>query len=135
MMMNPNQIKHLADLVSSLRPEWDAQGVRAALLRLPDCDPVDGAIAAVRAAGDPMNRTPGVIPMQGPHWQQITRKPVLAPLAERAAAQRAELEAARRERVEARESRERARRECRDCNDKGRLPAGGRCGHPKEARV
>lgn len=133
-MMSSDHISKIAELVSSLRPTWDAQGVRAALVKIGDRDPFDTAIAAVNAARVESNLTPRIITLAGPHWPAQAKQPV-RPLAERAAAQRAELEAARRERVEARESRERARRECRDCNDEGRLPGGGRCGHPKEARV
>ena len=67
-MMNPNQIQAIAAVVASIRPEWGEQGIRAALIKIENRDPFDVTIAAVKAAREQSNRTPGVIPQMGPHW-------------------------------------------------------------------
>ncbi len=59
----------LAALLATLRPDWDAKGVLAALGRAQDRGTAyDLAHAALRAAADLGNRTPAVIPLDGPHW-------------------------------------------------------------------
>lgn len=65
MMMNSNHIKTIADLVAALRPGWDVQGIRAALMKVTELDPFDVADTAIRLARDSANRTPAVIAMQG----------------------------------------------------------------------
>lgn len=69
-MMRQNLREHLAQTIALLRPGWDVAGIRAAL-----DDPALNAVnemataqAALRCAADEKNRTPAVIPMQGPHW-------------------------------------------------------------------
>ena len=75
-MMNPNQMKGIAEAVAALRPSWDAQGVRAALMKVKDRDPFDVALAAIKAARETVNRTPAVIPLAGEHW--LEAKPAKA---------------------------------------------------------
>lgn len=63
------QAEALAELVHTLRPEWDPQGILAALAKARDrADAPTVAIAAIRAAATPTNRTPAVIPLSGDHW-------------------------------------------------------------------
>lgn len=62
------QADAIAILVSRLRPDWDVRGVMAALAKVRDRDPFLAAVAAVRAAANPTNRTPAVIAMDGAHW-------------------------------------------------------------------
>lgn len=65
------QARALAELVHLLRPEWDAQGILAAVAKAREKASVDVVcIAAIRAAATPTNRTPAVIPLDGEHWQQ-----------------------------------------------------------------
>lgn len=72
MTITRDQAHALAELVHQLRPEWDAQGVLAALAKARDRGPADVVcIAAIRAAATPTNRTPAVIPLAGDHWTGI----------------------------------------------------------------
>lgn len=61
----------LAELICAVRPQWNTRGVLskglAPLAKHPAPLPVI-AWAAIRAAQDPDNRTPAVIPLNGPHW-------------------------------------------------------------------
>ena len=127
MMMTPNQIQTTAAVVAALRPSWDEQGVRAALLKCTDRDPFDVTLAAVAAARDASNRTPAVIPLAGAHWP-ATAAPV-ASAEDRVRAQRERIEASQREAAAARESLLAARAACRRCDDAGRLPGGAWCTH------
>ena len=70
MGLTPKQAWAIGHLVTELRPEWQAEGVVAALKRVADRNPYHVALAAVRAAADPDARTPGVIPAPGTHWQE-----------------------------------------------------------------
>ena len=64
----------LAALVHALRPDWDATGIMAALGKVRDRgSAVDVAIAALRVADDPKNRTPAVIVLAGDHWAAPTQ--------------------------------------------------------------
>lgn len=71
--MNRRTLDAIAVLVIELRREtgqpWDPPGVMAALQPLADHDPAPLAIAAIRAATNPTNRTPAVIGLDGPHWR------------------------------------------------------------------
>jgi hypothetical protein len=52
-----------------LRPDWDVAGVVHALGVARDRgDAATVAVAAILAAQNAANRTPGVIPLTGPHW-------------------------------------------------------------------
>lgn len=52
-----------------VRPDWDEAGiVRALGAARGKGDAGTVAVAAIRAAQDRANRTPGVIPLTGPHW-------------------------------------------------------------------
>lgn len=67
--LDQRQAQALAAFVNTLRPDWDAQGIYVALGKARDLgDPATVAVAAIRAAATPTNRTPAVIPMQGHHW-------------------------------------------------------------------
>lgn len=63
------QAKALAALLHELRPDWDPQGLLAAIhgARTKGSN-FELAIAAIRAAATPSVRTPAVIGMDGPHW-------------------------------------------------------------------
>lgn len=78
MMMTKDQAQALTALVNALRPDWDAQGVYAALAKARTMGTApELAVAAIRAAATPTNKTPAVIAMRGPHWQapQATANP------------------------------------------------------------
>lgn len=63
--------EHLAAVVAALRSDWDERGIVAALAQARDRGDVSQvAMAAIRAAADPSNRTPAVIAMEGPHWRE-----------------------------------------------------------------
>lgn len=65
-----DQAQALAALVATLRPDWDAQGVMAALSKARDRgNAYELAHAAIAAAATPTNRTPAVIGMAGAHWE------------------------------------------------------------------
>lgn len=70
--ISKRQTDAIAVLVAALRDDWDVRGIMAALDQLAHRDPTDVAIAAIRAARVRSNRTPAVIPMQGPHWLDPT---------------------------------------------------------------
>lgn len=127
MMMTPTQTQYVAALVAELRPGWDPQGIRAALLKAANRDAFDVALAALRAAREPGNRTPAVIPLAGPHWE--SSKPPAVPRADRVRSQVEAVEAACRERESARASRLAARAACSECDDAGRTPSGAWCAH------
>ena len=53
----------------AVRPDWDVAGiVRALGAARAKGTAGDVAVAAIRAAQNADNRTPGVIPLGGPHW-------------------------------------------------------------------
>ena len=70
MPLTLQQARPLAALVHQLRPEWDERGVLTALERCAGRNPLDVAMAAIRAAADLGAHTPGVIPTDGPHWRE-----------------------------------------------------------------
>lgn len=69
------QANAIAELVASLRPDWDIQGIMSALRAAAQltADPARLAVAAALVASDPANRTPKVIGMRGKHWDTPTR--------------------------------------------------------------
>lgn len=68
-MMSRDEAEALAKFIHSLRPDWGEQGIVHALGQARGmATPATVAIAAIRAADTPSNRTPGVIPLPGPHW-------------------------------------------------------------------
>ena len=70
------QAHALATLVYLLRPDWNERGVLKALSDARHLgSPSLLAVAAIRAAGNPRNRTPAVIAMSGEHWTTITPQP------------------------------------------------------------
>jgi hypothetical protein len=76
------QAKTLAALLHELRPDWDERGLLAAIHGAKDrAGNFDLAIAAIRAAGQPTNRTPAIIGMEGPHWhpEQAAPEPAKRP--------------------------------------------------------
>jgi len=71
MMMTPEQAEKTAELVHTIRPDWDVRGIYAALAKAAErADAGRLAIAALHAAMEPTNRTPAVIAMDGLHWQK-----------------------------------------------------------------
>lgn len=63
------QAQALAAFIGTIRPDWDAQGVMAALAKAKDRGTVtEVAHAAIAAAANRLNRTPAVIALSGPHW-------------------------------------------------------------------
>jgi hypothetical protein len=80
-MMRQKLREHLALTISVLRPSWDVAGIRKALddPALNTVNEMAVAQAALRCAADEKNRTPAVIPMQGPHWE-VARAVVQTPL-------------------------------------------------------
>lgn len=63
-------LRAIAYLVEIVRPDWDTPGTMAALRKRPDAPIADLAMAAIWAAAHPKtHRTPGVIPLDGPHWR------------------------------------------------------------------
>lgn len=68
-MMNPRQIEAIARLVATLRSDWDVRGIEAALGKVDaNKTATETALAAIKAAADPANRTPRVIAFAGTHW-------------------------------------------------------------------
>jgi hypothetical protein len=79
-MLSQQQAKALAHFVATLRPDWNAEGIYAALGKCRDRDPFATSLAAIRAAWDDGARTPGVIPTDGPHWREMAGEvPKVAP--------------------------------------------------------
>lgn len=73
-MMNPRQIEAIARCVATLRSDWDVRGIEAALAKVdPKRTAYETAVAAIKAAQDPGNRTPATIAFTGPHWGERTR--------------------------------------------------------------
>lgn len=63
------QAEMLAEFIHSMRPDWDVAGVVHALGQArARGDAATVAVAAILAAQNAANRTPGVIPLTGPHW-------------------------------------------------------------------
>lgn len=61
--------QQLAAFIHSLRPDWDVTGIVRALGQARGRgDAATVAVAAILAAQNAVNRTPGVIPLTGPHW-------------------------------------------------------------------
>lgn len=73
--LNHRQGVALARLLHELRADWDVEGVhRFVMIARDKGSGPEVAVAAIRAASNPHNRTPAVIPMDGEHW----RTPVTA---------------------------------------------------------
>jgi len=71
-------LRALAAFLGCLRPGWDPPGVLTALQAASvDHGLAELATAAVRAAQEPSNRGPGVIPLPGAHWRPP--QPVVPP--------------------------------------------------------
>jgi hypothetical protein len=71
----PNHAKHLTALVEALRPDWDRPGIADAIWRSRDRGTaLEVCIAAVKACVM-SNRTPGVLPLDGPHWRETVHVP------------------------------------------------------------
>lgn len=62
-VIDAKALSALAYVVASIRPQWDAPGIRSALEKALGQHPYpDVALIAVRSARDPKAATPGVIP-------------------------------------------------------------------------
>lgn len=70
MSLSKAQATWLADFICDVvRPDWDRAGVVHALGEARSRGDAGAvAVAAILAARDGANRTPGVIPLAGPHW-------------------------------------------------------------------
>lgn len=67
--LSKDQATLLAEFIHALRPEWDVAGIVHALGTVRDRgDAYTVAVTAILAAQNAANRTPGVIPLSGPHW-------------------------------------------------------------------
>lgn len=68
--LSATQARALAALVHELRQDWDVTGILPPLHAARNrSTPAGVAIAAIRAASDPSNRTPAVIAHEGVHWR------------------------------------------------------------------
>lgn len=73
--MTETQAKNLTLLLASIRGDWHPQGIIKSLQVAKDKGTAaEVAIAAIRAATNPKNRTPAIIPMDGEHWRPPTPK-------------------------------------------------------------
>lgn len=65
-------LRAVAFILNKIRPGWDQPGtvVKLAEAVAKGHDLSALTIAAVRAANDPANRTPAVIPLDGAHWRE-----------------------------------------------------------------
>jgi len=71
----PEHAKHLTSLIESLRPDWHRPGIADAIWKARDKgSSMEVCIAAIKAC-ILTNRTPGVIPLDGPHWQETVHAP------------------------------------------------------------
>lgn len=71
----PNHAKHLTALLEAIRPDWDRPGIADAIWKARDKGTaIDVCLAAVKACVL-SNRTPGVIPLDGPHWRETVHVP------------------------------------------------------------
>ena len=74
--LSATQAKALAALVHELRQDWDVTGILPPLHAARNrSTPAGVAIAAIRAASDPSNRTPAVIALEGVHWRDAAPRP------------------------------------------------------------
>jgi hypothetical protein len=70
MTITPEQAVTLAAFIATIRPDWSQTGITNALSAARyRGSPSEVALAAIRAASTPSNRTPGVIPLDGDHWR------------------------------------------------------------------
>lgn len=80
-IMTKDEAADLARFIERIRRRlpgdtWHKPGIEDALGRARDRAPApDLAIAAIRAAENPLNRTPAIIGMDGPHWREATTPP------------------------------------------------------------
>ena len=61
----------LAELIHMLRPDWGVKGTHdmiGAAVAAGLGNNIETCIAAIRAAGEPTNDTPGIIALPGKHW-------------------------------------------------------------------
>lgn len=73
--LNRDQITHLRGLLAALRPDWDTQGIHAAVTAVSSSSrrihPEVVIIAATLAAGEPANTHPRVVKdFAGDHWDR-----------------------------------------------------------------
>lgn len=70
------QAQALTALIATIRPDWDATGILAALRIAKDRGTATEVMhAAITAASTPTVRTPAVMGMAGPHWTTPTSAP------------------------------------------------------------
>lgn len=72
--ITPTQARTLAELAHELRPDWDTQGIVAAIYAARERGSnIDVCLATIRAAAEPTNRTPAVLKYDGSHWREPER--------------------------------------------------------------
>lgn len=70
----------IANLIHTLRPDWDQRGIETQLRKVCDRPLGTVALAAISAALERIDqRTPTVIAADGPHWRIGTAKPTEQP--------------------------------------------------------
>lgn len=79
--MTRTEARNLARYIAEMRsrsggPHWDTPGIEDALAKARTIAPSpDLALAAIKAAREPGNRTPAIIGMEGAHWRTPNTKP------------------------------------------------------------
>jgi len=80
MPLSQSQGEALTTLLGTIRHDWNAAGIRAALKKAsPLGSAAEVAVAACRCAANPDMRTPALIADPGPHWQGLAAGSRLAP--------------------------------------------------------
>ena len=85
--MTRDEAHDLARYVARIRARlghqhtWDRPGIEDALARARGMAPgPELAVAAIRAAANPGNRTPAIIALDGPHWRAPDTRPKTPPV-------------------------------------------------------
>lgn len=68
-------VSRLANLIHTIRPDWDEAGVRAALAKVMDRPLIDVATAALAATHRTDQYTPAIIAKPGAHWSTTKHTP------------------------------------------------------------
>ena len=77
MPLSQQQARYLAELVATIRPEWQVAGLMASLAKCRNERPVNVALALLRMADDAGVRNPGALPNpDGPHWSERKGDPM-----------------------------------------------------------
>lgn len=83
MPVTDQQARAIAFLASAVRPHraatWDEAGIVANIAKVRDRELATVALAVIRAAADREAKSPGVIPTNGPHWNERLAEPKWQP--------------------------------------------------------